>query len=230
MKIINKNKYGNLNLDKLLLFEEVIKKKLPNDYRTFLLHNNGGKPIPNYFKIPNNEESSIHIMYGIHNKLEDNLENILKIFKNRISSSILPIADDPNGNIIGIGISENNFDEIFFWNHELEIVTKISNSFKEFINDLYEYVEHDENIIDKLIKTNDIDGIRLIIENGYPINQLNMHGRSMIEEATISAKNDIVVFLHNQGALPRNSIELAKQNAEFFDKHKETLRLLNELY
>ena len=62
-----------------------------------------------------------------------------------ISNKTLPIADDPWGNVICISLHEEDYGTVYFANHEFEdtetgylFTSKISSSFTEFINQLYD--------------------------------------------------------------------------------------------
>ena len=55
----------------------------------------------------------------------------------------MPIADDPSGNQICIGISKQYFGQVYHWAHceeteEMENIYFLSNSFNDFLNCLYE--------------------------------------------------------------------------------------------
>ncbi|MCR8929790.1 SMI1/KNR4 family protein [Priestia megaterium] len=55
----------------------------------------------------------------------------------------MPIADDPSGNQICIGISNQYFGQVYHWAHgeeteEMENIYFLSNSFNDFLNCLYE--------------------------------------------------------------------------------------------
>ena len=51
---------------------------------------------------------------------------------------------------LGIGISTSNYNKIFFIDHETLNIIKLSGSFSNFIDNLYEY--KDEDLIEELIK------------------------------------------------------------------------------
>lgn len=132
--------------------ETRLKMKLPNDYKKFLLQNNGGIPIPNVFDFIDgdgqNSNSLVHYFYAVYNDNgHDNLENNYNFFKSerRIPSNILPIAEDPFGNMICISVSGDDYGKVYFWDHELEgqsesydNISLIASSFDEFINNLHE--------------------------------------------------------------------------------------------
>jgi len=234
MKVVNSNKYGEINLDTLEEFEQNLGTKLPDDYREFLVKHNGGKPIPNVYNIPNNGSSGLHHSYGLHEHNHTDLREIKETYTNRISDDLLPIFDDDFGNEICIGIRNESYNKVFFWIHDKPLgeddLVKISDSFSEFLDNLYEYIDEDETVIDKLFREKNLEGFKTLINSGYNIETLDKYDRSLLEVAAIKAFNELILLLYKQGAKPRNSLEIAKKNAEFFDKHKETVNILEKLY
>jgi hypothetical protein len=141
--------YGPLKESVLVLYEKKWGYKLPEPYRDFLLSHNGGYPEPDAFNFKNKDTgSSVDRFLGIDIGEYDNLIEYLENYKNRIPNDLFPIAHDPGGNLICICISGDNYGKIFFWDHDIEAdegelpdysnITLISDSFEEFMNNLYE--------------------------------------------------------------------------------------------
>ncbi|MEI2330568.1 SMI1/KNR4 family protein, partial [Priestia megaterium] len=64
-------------------------------------------------------------------------------FDEIVEAGFMPIADDPSGNQICIGISKQYFGQVYHWDHceeteEMENIYFLSNSFNDFLNCLYE--------------------------------------------------------------------------------------------
>lgn len=110
--------------------ENAIGVKFPNEYRHFLLRTNGGRPFPDEFDIPWEPSHSplgwarsmVDWFLSIHdgeysNLVEDN--NIS--FKGRIPKDTLAIAYDPGGNLILMGVGDNNNGQIHFWVKDYEV-------------------------------------------------------------------------------------------------------------
>lgn len=241
MKTVDSNKYGILDDKRLILFERKIGARLPEEYRQFLIEHNGGKPSPCDFKISETEgEDSLHHFYGLHSGPSYlNLEQAYKNHKGRVPTTMIPFADDPAGNAICIGIGGNDTGKIFFWDHELEVeeddnepscqnITEISNSFSGFLNALFEWVDPDESSIEKIIRENNLSALAELLDSGYDVETTNEYGRTIMEDAAIAANNDMVRLLLERGAKVRNALDLAKQNAVFFEQHKSTVLLINE--
>ena len=231
MPIEDSNKFGVLDEKKLLLFERRIGTRLPEEYRQFLIEHNGGKPVPCDFKISEMEgEDSLHHVYGLHAgpiylRLEEAYEN----HKGRIPTSMIPIADDPAGNAICIGIGRKNAGKIFFWDHEEEEnVTEICSSFGGFLESLFEWVNPDESPTQKIMRTNDLPSLVKLLDSGYDIETKNEYDRTILEDAAIAANDDMIRLLLERGANIRGALALAEGNAEFFDQHKSTVLLIKE--
>jgi hypothetical protein len=242
MRIENSNKYGRLDEKKLLKFEADIHGRLPEDFRAFLLEHNGGKPIPFSFTISKELGiDSIHHMLGLHNGPKYfRLDKSWKAYRNRMPTTIVPFADDPCGNALCIGISGNEEGNIFFWDHEKEgneneqpfygNIKKISDSFNQFLNGLFEWVDPNESQIDTIMRKNDMVGLNKLLDSGYNIETTNGYNRTLIEEASINGNSEMIIELHKRGAKERDSISIANNNAEFFEEHKGIVTLLKKLY
>jgi cell wall assembly regulator SMI1 len=241
MIIEDSNKYGEINRVLLERFEKEIGAKLPEQYREFLICHNGGKPVPSNFLISKRKgEDSIEQFYGLNNgptyqRLNENYE--LSI--DRLPSYVIPIGSDDFGNNICIGIKGKNKGKVYFSNYYIQggILKKIlfgrvkliSESFNEFLNSLYEWIDPEETEIERIFRTNDIDGLKSLLASGFDIETLDENDRTPIERAAVSAKNDIIKFLYEAGANLRSSLEIAQKNAEFFEKHKSTVELIKQL-
>lgn len=138
----------------LLNFENQIKGKLSEEYKAFLLSTNGGYlddflVTPDFVEIIDGEEFTQSInpdkFYDLSEVIEEyevNLEDEV------IHKGYIPIAYDSSGNLILLvaEIGEDN-GKIFFANHEEQdddgifILSKLADSFDEFIESLYPFEE-----------------------------------------------------------------------------------------
>ena len=70
--------------------------QLPDDYRSFLLKFNGGRPIPNGFPIEgmyNNPFGTIQVFFGVDNPIEScNIAWNFDVARDRLPGNLLPIA------------------------------------------------------------------------------------------------------------------------------------------
>lgn len=116
-----------LSEQKLSKFETKIAYRLPEDYRKFMLRQNGGTPVMemmfSFQESGKNSDSVIDSFYAI--AAEADVTTISEavetyIVSGRIPSSLLPIADDQFGNQLCIDVSGETRGAVYFWNHERE--------------------------------------------------------------------------------------------------------------
>jgi cell wall assembly regulator SMI1 len=127
--------------------------KLPEDYKTFLLKNNGGSPEEDWcfnFYDENSEESDsvINQFYILYKKSEDEFDDLKIQYLTNVEEGFVPdtvfvIADDPFGNMIGVDLSAENYGKVYFFDHELEdedgfnLRSLVADSFDEFLEKLF---------------------------------------------------------------------------------------------
>src|SRR5437667_5269996 len=81
--------------------ERLIGTTLPPDYRRFLAEVNGGRPAPSDFEGPTGDGSLVNWFFTLNQ--EERLyfiPNEIAASNDRIPPRLLPIADDPFGNIV----------------------------------------------------------------------------------------------------------------------------------
>lgn len=139
---------GPLDSKHLEILEKKLGKKLPLDFRAFLLKFNGGYPEPDSFNFFGSEDGScVDRFLGINVGEHSNLYRYFKTYSKRIPKEFLPIAHDPGGNLICIGLFGEYKNKIYFWDHEFEAnghepnmtnMHLISGNFSEFLEVLHE--------------------------------------------------------------------------------------------
>lgn len=138
------------NLDEIEKFEELIQAKLPEDYKQFLLKHNGGHPIMDCYKLiepinERNKEAGIDWFFALY---DGDVSNIIKKFNNykdELPDTLLPIAYD-SGGVTCLGIKGEDYGKVYYWTtnysiwkkEDLDYLYLASNSFKEFINGLFQ--------------------------------------------------------------------------------------------
>jgi cell wall assembly regulator SMI1 len=137
-----KRKFESITEKEILSLEKQLKSRLPEDYRDFLLAYNGGNPRPNVFFIsPEQQESSLSILFGITSKKAYDLwTNALDAYEDK-DRTVLPIGEDPGGNQIYMSLHPNTYGHIFFCDHEMEApdcMFPIAESFTDLLQKLYE--------------------------------------------------------------------------------------------
>jgi hypothetical protein len=150
-----KDYHGLEDLLAIGVFESKIGYKLPVQYSKFLEKYNGGYPEPDGFLFEDKSDGSSidrFLILGSDEK-NNNLERYFEQYRSRIPEGLLPIARDPGGNLILIGLIAEAEGGIYFWDHETEAdetkpdmsnVFFIAKDLNQFFSKLYE--------IDALIK------------------------------------------------------------------------------
>ena len=119
--------------------ETKIGKKLPDDYKIFLLEYGNSIFSENIFfkpkkfsseyihdellSLPNYSfhGSGLSCFYGISSdSFENSLGEILERYQDRMPNKFLPIADDGLGNQICISLNDEAYGYIYWWDHENE--------------------------------------------------------------------------------------------------------------
>jgi hypothetical protein len=137
--------------------EKVLGCLLTDDYRRFLLQHNGGRPSLEAFDIQWDGKalgegwgaSLIHFFLSIHDGKYSNLLKYNTVtFKGRIPVDTVAVAYDQGGNLVLMGVGDDNRGKIFFWlkDHEVEEgevpdysnVGFVAASFDGLLSSLYE--------------------------------------------------------------------------------------------
>lgn len=124
-------------------FEQQNGIKLPDEYRRFLLEYQGGNPEQYIFdfKHHNGRQDGAAICYflGFYEDHSASLVVTYHGYQGHILHDLFPIAFDYGDNLICIGIGEDNFGKIYFWDHDGETdVYFVANSITEFLALLHE--------------------------------------------------------------------------------------------
>ena len=143
--ITNKPK---IDESRMRLLESRIGCGLPEDYREFLMLHNGGRPIERGFQFVmrngKHSNSVIDWFLSLHDGEASNLESCLENLEDRIPPDVLPIARDPFGNVVLIGLRGGARGKVYFWDHEEEPdsqpdwsnIDRIADSFDAFMSGL----------------------------------------------------------------------------------------------
>ena len=132
--LITKFSIGDIEC-KVEEFENRMGILLPDEYKKFLLRYNGGITVNTSFRI-NKVSSDIVGFYGLGNiddafsfkKIEQ-----LGIIKDFIEKGFLPIAYNDFGDIIAIGMREENKGKIYFIYHDKDKIVLLADEFNQFI-------------------------------------------------------------------------------------------------
>lgn len=109
-----------LTLQDIETFETNKNVELTELYKKFLLEQNGGYPDKNCFVI-SDDQGADNTNYFFRIKDEGyNMSWALDMYEGRMPEEFIPIADDPGGNLICLGIKGTYYENIYFWDHEQE--------------------------------------------------------------------------------------------------------------
>lgn len=117
--------------------EAKLKIKFPKDFVDIIKKYDGGYPTPNKITI----EGQAEVLNNLVSFREEDTSFILDIIndtENFNGSNLVPIAEDPFGNLFCYSFHGNTY-EIVFWNHEEGVVNKhVCNNFEELMGMLHE--------------------------------------------------------------------------------------------
>ncbi|MGU3370243.1 SMI1/KNR4 family protein [Bacillus mycoides] len=142
--------FKQIKIEDIESFEKNNGLKLPDDYKSFLLKDNGGKSNRRRFSTKDDVvTSSIMMFFPLSEETENNLQNSLNYYikGNKLPSKFIPIGKDPADNIICISIHGSDIGSVYHCHTyhiddegELEpkFIRKIASSFTEFVNELSE--------------------------------------------------------------------------------------------
>jgi hypothetical protein len=99
--------------------QEELGVTFPEPYRAFLLAHNGGQPVPNTFRADGGGASLevVGWFFAVHGR-EDGLASLARTYRPHLHGDLLPIASDPFGNLICLGVKGSNEGRVYFWLHE----------------------------------------------------------------------------------------------------------------
>lgn len=147
MRIVHRLSTSGATDSQISGLERLIGRTLPSDYRHFLAEVNGGRPSPCDFEGPNGDGSLVNWFFTLNQeKPLDFIPNVITVLNDRIPPGLLPIADDPFGNIVLLDVGAKSVGSIYFWEHENENfdgdawwdnISYIAPSFTDFVNGLH---------------------------------------------------------------------------------------------
>ena len=145
MKIVDS--YSPLDMEDIRRVEGKLGFNIPEEYRDFLLRNNGGKPIPNAVKYEGEYFDYVACFYGARfNTYADDIFRNVEEYNEYILPHYLPIADSPSGNVYCLSLKSTDFGAVYCWDHETanyggepweENMIKLAGSLNEFFAGLY---------------------------------------------------------------------------------------------
>lgn len=151
---------GPTNAVQIAAFEKHIGYQVPTAYREFLLHHNGGHPVPDAFLLRSDrgEEEDIVMCFFPLRELElgavdvddleglrtwplhcawDDLQNDLEnLYETELDPPLLPIGTDGSSNYISLILTGRNAGAVVFLDHETAEHWPLAPSFAGFLETL----------------------------------------------------------------------------------------------
>lgn len=108
---------GVTELD-LARFERMNNVELPERYRRFLCEQNGGRPRNGEFPVPGWGVTVVDFFFGIATDDSYDLQKQFDRLDDPRNSELLPIATDPGGWIVYLGVRGPYSGGVYFWDHK----------------------------------------------------------------------------------------------------------------
>ena len=111
--------YNPISENDLKNVENKIGYQLPDEYKSFLLKHNGGRP--NLDGVRHNGEHFDYVghFYAIRGEMyHDDLIHQIKEYKDMIPEGYLPIGESPGGDVFCISLKDPTKGALFHWDHE----------------------------------------------------------------------------------------------------------------
>ena len=99
---------------------------IPPSYRRFLTEQDGGRPVKDCFSFEQDNEPQEDLVaefLGVARPEVPTATNLVRtvgILGDRVPAGVLPIADDPCGNLICLDGRDGRDGPVYFWDHEYE--------------------------------------------------------------------------------------------------------------
>ena len=86
---------------------------LPDDYRGYLLQQDGGRL--------NNNDQAVNTVFGLGDVPDwASMWGVLETYRDRVPGWLLPVADDDTGNLYVVSLRPSDLGTVWFWDHEEE--------------------------------------------------------------------------------------------------------------
>ncbi|HMY18600.1 MAG TPA: SMI1/KNR4 family protein, partial [Polyangium sp.] len=134
--------------------ETTVGKPFPPEYRAFLLAHNGGRPESAIVDIDDCPAgaSVVQMFLGVTGPVEsETLEWSWKVFQGRIPERLLPVADDPFGNLFCLSLDDQDRGCVFFLDRYEESPAQphlAARSWNDFLAKLRPYTPEERAIIE----------------------------------------------------------------------------------
>jgi ankyrin repeat protein len=215
---------------------------LPTTYRAFLLQHNGGTPQPSSYCRKRNKKplEVCRHFFGLQSgrsnaEMEDALETYLGEDETRIPRRLLPIAEDPFGNLICLSLRGEGTGKVYFWHHEEELnqkrtktgdvndaaISLIADSFDAFLTQFAESKDDQKARLNRcswheLIATGDRAGVEAWLDAGGDMSERDSSDfHTPISLAVAEEQQEIVDLLLDRGLDPAEALKAAANAANW---------------
>lgn len=113
----------DLHENEIMQVEAVLGLTLPSAYKNFLQLHNGGRPYPDSFPIQIEHlgtQGKVDVFLCINDDDLFDLITWVKRYQTRVPEELIPVAVDPGGNLICLGVKGKYTEQVLFWDHENE--------------------------------------------------------------------------------------------------------------
>ncbi len=128
----------SITLEEVNQFELGVLGELPDEYKNFLVENNGGFPREKMF-INEEFECDVSLFYSLkHGKY--NLEGVLdRVYDdNGLNNSYFPFASSGSGSLYVFSLKEKDYGVVYLDHMDDSDIVKLSDSFSGFLDNLQE--------------------------------------------------------------------------------------------
>jgi ankyrin repeat protein len=203
--IIN-NKYNNPSLSEgeIINLENTLKVNLPDDFKIFLLKNNGGQPIPELFLTPHSDE-----FYDLIIETFNTAEDIIEIFNylnneklKNISTPIkfLPIGNNGEFDYIGLNLDKSEFGYVYFLQDDTDTFYFLDYSLTSLLQN---YSTDENSAFEALAYCRDNKSIKFLIEN----NEIELNNLEEPLNLAIKYENiELFNYFIDKGVKPTNIV------------------------
>jgi hypothetical protein len=197
-----------LSLDDLKAAEHRLNLRLPNDYRTFLLANNGGEPTPAWFRHGTGpgdvaEITRLFSLVEVETETHD-------LRRELCSDEFIAIGMSSETDRLLLSTASEQRGAVFLNScHEdadPNALIRLADSVQQFLTSL-DYPESTKPWM-RLIDNNDVEGLRQWIDHGGDVQARDdaLVGLTALEHAASTGRLEIVQLLVSRGAKPRGGL------------------------
>ena len=110
--------------DDVAQIERAVGAPLPDDYRGFLTKRSVTAFAQPYAiarlqePAPFGQEVTLNVFFGFSTDGKYSIANEIETYQGRMPPGLLPIADDPGGNIICLAVGGSDAGAVYLWDHE----------------------------------------------------------------------------------------------------------------